>query len=99
MPEAHVNGVTLAYEVHGEGEPVVLVCATGQRAFTWQLFQVPALIAAGYQVVIFDNRGMPPSGVTPPPYSVSHLVDDVAGLIEHLGLASCRVAGFSLGAF
>src|SRR5205085_7197862 len=46
MPEASVNGVRLAYDVHGEGEPVLMVCATGQPAFSWTLSVVPALNAA-----------------------------------------------------
>jgi pimeloyl-ACP methyl ester carboxylesterase len=97
MPDASVNGVTLAYDVHGEGEPVVLVPATGQPAFAWTLSQVPALNAAGYQVVTFDLRGMAPSGSPPPPYTVQGMAEDTAALIEHLGLGRCRVAGYSLG--
>ena len=99
MPDATVNGVKLAYDVHGDaGEPVVLVCGTGQPAFSYHLFQVPALTAAGYQVVTYDNRGVPPSEATPAPYTVQLLAEDAAALIEHLGLGPCRVAGTSLGA-
>ena len=98
MPEATVNGVRLAYDVHGEGEPVLLICATGQPAFAWGLFQVPALTAAGYQVVTFDNRGMPPSDAPAGPYTVQGMAGDAAALIEHLGVGPCRVAGYSLGA-
>ena len=97
MPEATVNGVRLAYEVHGEGEPVVLICATGQPAFSWTLSQVPALTGAGYQVVTFDNRGVAPSESPPGPYTVQGMAEDAAALIEHLGLGPCRVAGYSLG--
>lgn len=99
MPEVKSNGITLAYNVYGEGEPVLLVAGTGQAAMTWDLFQVPALVAAGYQVVTFDNRGMPPSECPPEPYTVGEMAADAAGLIEALGLAPCRVAGLSLGAF
>ncbi len=35
MAVAVVNGIEIAYEVHGEGEPIVLVCGTGQRAESW----------------------------------------------------------------
>src|SRR5213593_3456441 len=98
MPEATIGGVKLAYDIFGEGEPVLLVCGTGQRAFTWQLFQVPALTEAGYRVVTFDNRGVPPSDSPPAPYTVKEMAEDAAGLIEHLDLAPCRVAGLSLGA-
>src|SRR5688572_22810475 len=98
MPEATVNGVRLAYEVHGEGEPVLLICGTGQPAFSWTLHQVPALTAAGYQVVTFDNRGVAPSEEPEGPYTVEGMADDAAALIEHLGIGPCRVAGYSLGA-
>jgi pimeloyl-ACP methyl ester carboxylesterase len=96
---ANIAGVKLSYEVHGAGEPVVLVCGTGQAAFAWDLYQVPALTAAGYRVVTFDNRGMAPSESPPPPYTVDDMQGDLAGLIQHLGIGPCRVAGYSLGAF
>ena len=98
MLEASIGGVKLAYDIFGEGDPVLLICGTGQRAFTWQLFQVPALNAAGYKVVTFENRGIPPSDCPPAPYTVKEMAEDAAGLIEHLDLAPCRVAGLSLGA-
>lgn len=99
MPDATVNGVRLTYETRGQGEPVLLVCATGQPAFSWDLAVAPALVAAGYRVVTFDNRGMAPSEAPPPPYSVAQMAADAAGLVEHLGTGPCRVAGLSLGAF
>ncbi len=101
MPDVEVNGIRLAYDVHGEGnaETVLLVCGTGQPAFSWSFTQVPALTAAGYRVVTFDNRGMAPSEVPPPPYCVDDMVSDAAGLIEALGIGPCLVAGTSLGAF
>jgi pimeloyl-ACP methyl ester carboxylesterase len=98
MPTIDVDGVRLAYDVYGAGPAVVLVCGTGQAAYTWTLFQVPALVEAGYQVVTFDNRGMPPSDCPPGPYTVQQMAGDLAGLIAGLGLTGCRVVGFSLGA-
>src|SRR5476649_796917 len=63
MAVAKVNGIEIAYEVHGEGEPLVLVCGTGQRADSWSfLGMVTEPVEQGYQVVTFDNRGMAPSG-------------------------------------
>jgi pimeloyl-ACP methyl ester carboxylesterase len=99
MPDATVNGIQLAYEVHGEGEPVVLVCGLGQPAASWQHSILPELVAAGYQVVTFDNRGMPPSASPPAPYTVADMAADTAALIEHLGVGPCHVAGYSLGAW
>ncbi len=58
---------------------------------------VPALTAAGYRVVTFDNRGVAPSSSPPAPYTVDQMVDDTVGLLDHLGLAGVRVAGYSMG--
>jgi pimeloyl-ACP methyl ester carboxylesterase len=98
MPEATVNGIRLAYDIHGEGDPVLLVAATGQPAFSWTLAVVPALNAAGYQAITFDNRGVAPSDAPPGPYTVQGMADDAAGLLAHLGIERCRVVGYSLGA-
>jgi thioesterase CepJ len=99
VPELVANGVRLVYQDQGDGQPVVLVCGTGQPALSWQLAIAPRLVAAGHRVVTFDNRGFPPSESPPPPYRTSDLVDDTVDLIGQLDLAPCAVAGWSLGAF
>ena len=48
----------------------VLIAGCGQPALAWQVGVVPALVAAGYRVVIYDNRGVAPSSSPPAPYSV-----------------------------
>lgn len=94
------NGVSLTYEVHGASGPVVvLVPPIGAPGAFWMPFQVPALIGGGYHVVTFDSRGVPPSDVPAPPYSVGELVGDLAGLIDHLAAAPTLVVSYSLGAF
>jgi pimeloyl-ACP methyl ester carboxylesterase len=97
MPEVALDGVTIAYDVSGEGEPIVLVCGCGQPAIAWHVGLAPLLVAAGYQVVTFDNRGIAPSSSPPAPYSVDEMVADTIGLLDHLDLATARVAGHSMG--
>ena len=97
MPDVTIDGVSIAYDVVGQGDPVVLVCGCGQPAVGWHLNVVPALVGAGYRVVTFDNRGVSPSSSPPAPYSVADLVGDTLGLLDHLGFASVRVAGYSMG--
>ncbi len=97
MPELTIGDATIFYDLFGQGEPVVLVCGCGQPAVGWQMSLVPALTAAGYQVLTFDNRGVPPSSSPPPPYSVDDLVSDTLGLIDHLEMESVRIAGYSMG--
>lgn len=57
MPRVEVNKIELEYKVQGSGDPVLLVCGTSQQAVTWDIYTVPALVKAGYQVITFDNRG------------------------------------------
>ena len=97
MPEVDLGAVTIAYEVSGAGEPVVLVCGCGQPAIAWHVGLAPALTAAGYQVITFDNRGVAPSSSPPAPYSVAEMAADTIGLLDHLGLDRVRVAGHSMG--
>ena len=52
---------------------------------------------AGYQVIAFDNRGIPPSDVPPPPYSVTQMAQDAIGLLEHLDRGPYALVGSSLG--
>jgi len=100
MAVASVNGIEIAYQVHGHGEPVVLVCGTGQRADSWALLgMVDDPVAAGYQVITFDNRGMAPSGCPEGHYTVEMMAEDTIGLIEFLGLSGVRMVGISLGGF
>jgi pimeloyl-ACP methyl ester carboxylesterase len=97
MPVLTVNGINIGYAECGSGEAVVLVTGSGAKSQVWQLHQVPALIAAGYRVVMPENRGVPPTDVGPPGFTVADMAADVAGLIEALGIAPCRIVGFSLG--
>src|SRR5712691_9593801 len=60
--------------------------------------QMAALVAHDFRVTTFETRGVPPSQVPPPPYSVNDLVADVVGLIDVLGISAAFVVGHSLGA-
>jgi len=99
VAEATVNGVRLAYELHGQGEPIVFVPGTGMPKGALLAGLAPALVEAGYQVVLMDNRGVGGSDAPPAPYAVADLAADVAGLIEQLGIGRCRLVGYSLGGF
>lgn len=98
MPHVTVNGVRLSYTSAGDGEPVLLISPAAARSTVWAAHQVPALLAAGFRVVTFDNRGSAPSDAPPGPYRVADHVADTAALIRTLGLGPCRVVGASLGA-
>jgi len=97
MPIIKVNGVKINIDEYGSGDPVVLITGTGGRGRGWTAHQVPALTAAGYRVITVDNRGVPPSDVGPPGFTVDDMVRDTVGLIKVLGIGPCRIVGFSMG--
>jgi pimeloyl-ACP methyl ester carboxylesterase len=94
-----VNGVRLAYELQGQGKPILFLPGTSMEKEAWLAGLAPALTGAGYQVVLVDNRGAGESDAPPVPYAVADLAADTAGLIEQLGIGRCRLAGYSLGGF
>lgn len=93
------NGIRLAYERWGQGERVLLIMGQAAGGNVWTVHQLPALTAAGYEVITFNNRGTPPSDVPPGDYSLEDLVADTAGLIEALDAGPCRLVGTSMGAY
>jgi len=99
MPEVHVNDVKLYYEITGEGTPVVFVHEFAGDYSSWEL-QI-RFFTRRYRVVAYNARGYPPSSVPEDPsrYSQDFAVNDLAGIIDTLGLAPCHVVGLSMGAY
>ncbi len=56
MPIADVNGIRIAYEERGSGEPVVLISGIGMQLVAWPEGFLARLAARGLRVVVFDNR-------------------------------------------
>jgi pimeloyl-ACP methyl ester carboxylesterase len=58
MPTVEANGLTLAYEIHGDSaaSPLVLVMGLGMPLVLWPDAFVDGLLASGFHVVCFDNR-------------------------------------------
>nr|BFD94165.1 alpha/beta fold hydrolase [Kitasatospora sp. Xyl93] len=98
MPFVSVNGVRLSYQRSGKGEPVLLIMGSGAGGRVWTMHQTPALNRAGYETIVFDNRGIAPSDAPPGDYSLADLTADTLGLIERLDLGPCRLVGTSMGA-
>jgi pimeloyl-ACP methyl ester carboxylesterase len=97
MATTKMNGVQLAYELHGEGAvPLVLVHGSWDSRHAWDAV-VPGL-AQSYRVLSYDRRGHSESERPAGQGSIQEDVADLAGLIEHLGLAPAWVAGNSFGA-
>ncbi|SNT48577.1 Pimeloyl-ACP methyl ester carboxylesterase [Asanoa hainanensis] len=89
----------LSRQSNGTGVPVVLLPPAATRGEVWNAHQVPALVSAGYRVVVANHRGLAPSPAPQGPYRLADVVADAAQLIEDLGQGPCHVVGASLGAF
>ncbi len=97
MPTVNINGVELYYEEIGEGEPLIWSHEFAGDYRSWAP-QVRAL-ARRHRVITYSNRGYLPSGVPEDPaaYSQEQLVEDLRGLLDHLGIARAHVGGLSMG--
>jgi 3-oxoadipate enol-lactonase len=95
MSTIRVNGVELYYEIHGEGEPVLMIHGLGSSTRDWDL-QVPAL-ASTFKVITYDVRGHARSEKPRQRYSVKLFADDAAALIRALNLGPMHVVGISMG--
>ena len=82
----------------GEGSAVVLLHGFPELAFSWR-HVVPALVAAGYRVVVPDQRGY--GGSSKPEdiaaYRLDHLVADVIAILDALGIDRATVVGHDWG--
>lgn len=90
------NGQQLYYEVHGEGQPLILVMGIGYDSSLWTLAQVPAL-SQKFQVVIFDNRDAGRSSQATSAYTIADMADDTAALMDALNIEKAHVCGLSMG--
>ena len=92
---AEVNGINLYYETHGSGRPMVLLHG---GLGSGEMFGpvVPAL-AASHQVVVVDLQGHGRTADIDRPLDVRLMADDIAALIDHLGLDRPDLVGYSLG--
>ena len=93
---ADVNGISLYHEIHGEGEPVVLIhggLTTIGEMQTWI-----ETLAATRQVIAVEMQGHGHTTDTDRPLSFQVLGDDIAALLDHLEIPSADVVGHSFGA-
>ncbi len=97
MPEIQANGIDLFYETSGEGTPVVFVHEFAGDRRSWE--DQIRYFSRRYHTVTYNARGFPPSGVPEEAsqYTQDHATDDLAGLIQALGLAPAHVVGLSMG--
>jgi pimeloyl-ACP methyl ester carboxylesterase len=96
MPQvACRTGVTLNYEISGEGDPLLLVMGTSGSILLWG--EMISRLAQDYRVIAFDNRGLGGSERGEGEISVASLAEDASALLEALDIPRAHVMGWSLG--
>jgi 3-oxoadipate enol-lactonase len=101
MPLRHVNDINMYYEIHGKGEPLLMIQGLG--------FEMSAMVTEPgksryidrftdrYQVILFDYRGVGRTDKPDIPYSIGMLADDTVGLMDALGIRKAHIMGTSMG--
>lgn len=97
MPKAQVNGIQLYYESTGEGFPLVLAHEFAGDFRSWE--PQTRCFSRRYRVITYNARGYPPSDVPhdEDAYSQEMAVEDLRGLLEHLGIDKAHICGLSMG--
>ena len=96
MPQVEVDGLTINYEVQGEGEPLLLIPYLSADNACYA-FQLPAY-TEHFSCIAIDLPGAGESDKPRGPYSTDGYADQVAAFLGAIGVERAHVAGVSLGA-
>jgi pimeloyl-ACP methyl ester carboxylesterase/GNAT superfamily N-acetyltransferase len=92
---APVNGLQMYYEIHGRGEPVVLIHGAFGTIDLWG--PILETLAATYQVIAVELQGHGHTADIDRPFGYEQLADDIAALMAYLGIAQADIVGYSMG--
>ncbi len=95
MSSARINGIDLHYQSYGESDAIVFAHGAGGNLLSWWQ-QIP-FFAQRYRCVTFDHRGFGHSYDLPDGPGANSFVDDLRGLLDHLGIDSAHLVAQSMG--
>ncbi len=95
MPKVKANGIEIYYEIQGRGEPFVYINGFGANTETMAGRIAP--FAKHYRTIIYDTRGVGRSDAPDIPYTPTMMADDLAGLLDTLGIKAAHICGESFG--
>jgi 3-oxoadipate enol-lactonase len=95
MPTASINGATIHYESQGEGPPIVFVHGLGGTSNVWHAQRIT--LSRYFRVIAFDLTGSGRSDRSRRQFSIEGWADDIAGLMDHLGIQDAVIVGHSMG--
>jgi pimeloyl-ACP methyl ester carboxylesterase len=95
MDRVQANNITIAYELAGEGDPVIMINGLGADHSAWAN-QAPHYTAR-FRCLFYDNRGVGLSDKPPGPYTTRMLADDAVALMDALDIGRAHIVGASMG--
>lgn len=89
------NGVDMYYEIHGGGEPLLLINGLKSDHTGW----APMLdkLKERFQVILLDNRGVGQTKDDGKNFTIQDMANDIILLMKHLDIDSVYIAGHSMG--
>lgn len=88
-------GVEIAYQVEGDGDPLLLIMGIGYARWGWR-WLLPHL-TDDFRSITFDNRCVGESGCPEEPFTMKDMAEDCAGVLDDLGIGAAHVFGVSMG--
>ena len=95
MPVFEFQNFKMHYEVHGQGEPVILIMGITAPGHVWEAHR--EVWETSFQCITADNRGVGESDQPEGDYTSEMMADDYAQLITHLGFEKAHIVGCSMG--
>jgi pimeloyl-ACP methyl ester carboxylesterase len=95
MPIVKVNGINMYYEIHGEGEPLVIIWGIGGEISTFVDYMDN--LNKKYKLIFFDNRGTGRTDKPDDQYSFEMMAEDTIGLMDALDIEWAHILGISMG--
>lgn len=92
----HAGDMGIAYNMTGQGYPLVMIMGYGATRFFWEEATIESL-AEEYKVITFDNRGIGETDRGNRPCTISRMAEDTFALIQALGIEKAHVLGWSMG--
>ena len=95
MPTVKANDINIYYEIHGKGEPLLMIMGLNNYSGHWTTTLPP--FAKEYRAIIFDNRGTGRTDKPETPYTMNMMAADAKGVLDAVGVDKANVFGVSMG--
>ncbi|HVL32303.1 MAG TPA: alpha/beta fold hydrolase [Actinomycetota bacterium] len=95
MPTIRSGNATIAYDVTGDGDPLLMLMGFASDRRMWML-QLPAF-AERYRCITIDNRGTGESPLPDEPCTMEDMAQDALGVLDELGIERAHALGISMG--